>query len=476
MSIMDYEQGYMQLRKYTVELILTEEASCKRKRFGTPSSHLVLKRIKKFHEHRRIIAKSTTSDKVRDQQAPVLVGTVKGPTKASKEHFARECLKNDNTAPPDTQRSAPSVRGQGASHLGFVSRGGSRKRNEAITHQLEVRALAWVYVVRACEEGDATDVVVGILLLFSTPVYALIDPSSFHLYINVDLVNSGSLKPKASKVAMSVLSLLGQKEEKFFSSRPKCETLEVNDIRTSGLTHIISSIRASKLLKQGCEASLGYVIKSTNRDSQIGNIQTVYEHPDVFPEELSRLPPNREVGFAIEVFPGTIAVLISFYRMAPTELKELTIQFISPWGVPVLFVKSKDDDYKLVPLPLIDDLFDQLKRASVLSKIDLRFGYYQLKVKDSDVPKVAFRARMVTTNFWQCLLRLSMSNISELFCKFCETNNFRKLSKCEFWLPQIVFLDMSFLWMGSVLIRKRLRLSCNGKHRGTCLKFALSLV
>ncbi|KAL4271553.1 hypothetical protein GQ457_13G015730 [Hibiscus cannabinus] len=106
--------------------------------------------------------------------------------------------------------------------------------------------------------------------------------------------------------------------------------------------------------------------------------------------------------------------------MAPIELKELKKQleelqdkgFIrpntSPWGAPVLSVKKKDGSMRLCidyhqlnrvtiknkyPLPRIEDLFDQLREASVFSKIDLRSGYYQMKVKDADVPKTAFRTR-----------------------------------------------------------------------------------
>ena len=106
--------------------------------------------------------------------------------------------------------------------------------------------------------------------------------------------------------------------------------------------------------------------------------------------------------------------------MAPVELKELKLQLqellekgfihlsVSPWGAPVLFVKKKDGtlrlcvDYRQLnkmtvknkyPLPRIDDLFDQLKGASVFSKIDLRFGYHQLRIKDTNVHKTTFIMR-----------------------------------------------------------------------------------
>ena len=105
------------------------------------------------------------------------------------------------------------------------------------------------------------------------------------------------------------------------------------------------------------------------------------------------------------------------YRMTPTELKELKTQLqelvdkgfiqpsMSPWGAPMLFVKKKDGtmrlciDYRKLnqvtvtnkyPLPRIDDLFDQLRGALMFSKIDLRSGYHQLQIRDSDVAKTVF--------------------------------------------------------------------------------------
>ena len=108
------------------------------------------------------------------------------------------------------------------------------------------------------------------------------------------------------------------------------------------------------------------------------------------------------------------------HRMASVELQELKVQIqellgkgfirpsISPWGAPVLFAKKKDKtlrlciDYRQLnratiknryPLPRIDDLFDQLRGARIYSKIDLRTGYHQLRVREADIPKRAFRTR-----------------------------------------------------------------------------------
>ena len=149
-------------------------------------------------------------------------------------------------------------------------------------------------------------------------------------------------------------------------------------------------------------------------------IPVVREFPDVFSDDITGLPQEREVEFTIDLIPGTEPISIPPYRTAPAELRELKAQLeellskgfirpsISPWGAPVLLVKKKDGilrlciDYRQLnrvtipnqyPLPRIDELFDQLQGSRVYSKIDLRSGYHRLRVQESDVPKPAFRTR-----------------------------------------------------------------------------------
>ena len=144
------------------------------------------------------------------------------------------------------------------------------------------------------------------------------------------------------------------------------------------------------------------------------------EFPNVFLEEMPELPPDREVEFAIELIPDTAPISRRPYQMLPNELTELKTQlkefldkgFIRPssseWGCPALFVKKKDQslrmcvDYRPLnlvtiknkyPLPRIDILFDQLSKAKVFSKIDLRSGYHQIKIHPQDIPKTAFSTR-----------------------------------------------------------------------------------
>nr|GFA01496.1 putative reverse transcriptase domain-containing protein [Tanacetum cinerariifolium] len=145
---------------------------------------------------------------------------------------------------------------------------------------------------------------------------------------------------------------------------------------------------------------------------RLENVPIVRDFPEVFPEDLPGLPPTRQVVFQIDLIPSAAPVAQPPYRLAPPEMKELSEKpkelsdkgFIrpssSPWGAPVLFVKKKDGSFRMCidyrelnkltvknhyPLPRIDDLFDQLQGSSFCSKIDLRSGYLQLRVREEDV-------------------------------------------------------------------------------------------
>ncbi|XP_077210320.1 uncharacterized protein LOC143845794 [Tasmannia lanceolata] len=118
---------------------------------------------------------------------------------------------------------------------------------------------------------------------------------------------------------------------------------------------IIAALKAQKLISKGCECYLAYVKKEDDKlELSAAHIPVVREFLDVFPEDLTDLPPHREVDFTIDLELGTKPISKAPYRMAPAELKELKEQlsellekgFIrpssSPWGAPVLFVKKKD--------------------------------------------------------------------------------------------------------------------------------------
>ncbi|XP_025801385.1 uncharacterized protein LOC112880861 [Panicum hallii] len=236
------------------------------------------------------------------------------------------------------------------------------------------------------------------------------------------------------------------------------------------------------------------------------DVPVICEYPDVFPEELPGLPPDRDVEFVIDLVPGTAPIAKRPYRMSAEELTELKNQSkdlldkqyirpsASPWGSPVLFVRKKDGtmrlciDYRSLnavtiknkyPLPRINDLLDQLRKAKFFSKIDLRSGYHQMKIRESDIPKTAFVTRygqyeftvvsFGLTNapayFMNMMNKVFMEELDKFIVVFIDdilvysetaeehaehlrvvlerlrqNQLYAKFSKCEFWLEKVAFL------------------------------------
>ncbi|GKB79580.1 putative reverse transcriptase domain-containing protein [Tanacetum coccineum] len=226
--------------------------------------------------------------------------------------------------------------------------------------------------------------------------------------------------------------------------------------------------------------------KDKSGEKRLEDVPIVRNFPKVFPEELMGLPPTRQVEFQIDLMPGVAPVARAPYRLAPSEMKELA---------PVLFVKKKDGSFwmcidyqelnKLTvknryPLPRIDDLFDQLQGSSVYSNIDLWSGYHQLRVREEDIPKTAFRTWYGHYEFQ--VMPFGLTNAPALFmdlmnrvCKpyldkfvivfiddiliysknkkeheehlkailelLKKEELYAMFSKCEFWIPTVQFLS-----------------------------------
>jgi hypothetical protein len=239
---------------------------------------------------------------------------------------------------------------------------------------------------------------------------------------------------------------------------------------------------------------------------KLEDIPVVCEYPDVLPNELPGMPPDRDVEFVIELQPGTAPISKRPYRMPPNELAELKLQLqelldkgyirpsASPWGCPALFVKKKDHSLRLCvdyrpliavttknkyPLPRIDILFDQLAGAKIFSKIDLRSGYHQIKIRPSDIPKTAFSTRyglyeylvmsfgltnapayfmyLINSVFMPELDKFIVAFINDILIysknledharhlhivlqRLRDHHLYAKFSKCEFWLDTVKFL------------------------------------
>jgi len=180
-----------------------------------------------------------------------------------------------------------------------------------------------------------------------------------------------------------------------------------------------------------------------NSEKGISDLPVVQEFPEVFPDDITELPPKREVEFTIDLVPGTSPILIAPYRMSASELGELKKQLeellekqfirpsVSPWGAPVLLVKKKDGSMRLCvdyrqlnkvtienryPLPRIDDLIDQLASAEVFNKIYLRSGYHQIRVKAENISKTALR--IIYGHYEYSVMPFGVSNAPGVFMEY----------------------------------------------------------
>ncbi|KAL4324432.1 hypothetical protein GQ457_11G024800 [Hibiscus cannabinus] len=387
-----------------------------------------------------------------------------------------------------------------------------------------------VYATRTHEQRDEPDVIAGTFSIFSISYFALLDIGSTHSYVassvsggleismgnteNVVTIHSPVGKPvSVTKIYNNCpLELQGEVFPANLMELPfgefdlilgmdwlsthrvklDCEkkratlrTFDNREVLLFGerrgfMTNVISALKAEKMIKKGSIAYLAYILNPRTTNSGMEKIRVVRDFPDVFSEELPGTPSKRaEIEFGIDVYLGTAPVSMAPYRMAPKELKELkkkdgTLRLCIDYRkLNKLTIKNK------YPLPRIDDLFDQFQRASMFSKIDLRSGYYQLMVKDSDVFKTAFRTRYGHYEFLVMPFRLTnapaafMDMMNRVFQPYLDQfvivfiddilvysksedeheehlrivlqtlrkNQFyAKFSKCEFWLNEVVSL------------------------------------
>ena len=346
------------------------------------------------------------------------------------------------------QQSAPAARGRG-------QRGQPPARGR-------------VYAMTRQEAQATPDVVTGTLSIFGDNARVLIDPGAAHSFISRGYVARVGMTPvplgcgleiatptgeslwPSQMLKGSLFSIEGQVMEAdlilidlkgldvilgmdWFASNyvsMDCFRKEVI-FRRQGLPVVvfygehrrapsgsISAISARCLLQKGCKGYLAHVVDTRGSEVSLEDVPVVRDFLDVFPDDLPGLPPEREIDFPIDLVPGTAPISLPPSRMASAELKELKTQLqelvdrgfirpsISPWGAPVLFVKKKDDTWRLCidyrqlnkvtirnkyPLPRINDLFDQLQGARVFSKINLRSGYHQLRIRESEIPKTGIQ-------------------------------------------------------------------------------------
>ncbi|KAA3470441.1 hypothetical protein EPI10_016151 [Gossypium australe] len=300
----------------------------------------------------------------------------------SKDHLVKNYAQDmSRTQTVGQEYVQPRRGGQQVSRGHGLNRGGNgfgrgREASGRGSRSSDARQPGLVYAARRREEGDAPDVITGTFLIFGLPFTALIDVESTHSYIASMVSGTLNVNPEIASRKMTVLSHLGQSVvvDKLFrevplevqgsvfpadlmelpfgefdlilgmdwlvryhanldcaAKRMSLKTPESNEVLVIGerrdyLSNVVSALKAEKMVKKGCLAFLVVVSALDAKEVAVGEVRTVKEFVDVFPKELPRLPPDREVEFGINLLPGTVPVSIAPYRMALKELVELKAQ------------------------------------------------------------------------------------------------------------------------------------------------------
>jgi hypothetical protein len=395
-------------------------------------------------------------------------------------------------------------------------------------------SIARVNQVTANATPDGANIALGMFYINTIPTTILFDSSATHSFMSTRYANTNEIPLQHMRIPMIVITPKGPVEANHMThkltltimGREFWATAIVLEESSIDLILGISWLRKANAIIQcgkgtieltspkGERFQVQIAVTTSSRHAVFfiaevfvgDNISVVRDFPDVFPEELPGMPLEREVEFAIDLLPGTAPISKRPYRMSVEELQELKKQLTelqeagyirpssSPWGAPVLFVQKKDGsqrmcvDYRSLNdvtiknkymLPCIDDLFDQMRGARVFSKIDLRSGYHQMKIRPSDIPKTAFSTRyglyeftvmsFGLTNAPAYFMNLMNKVLMEYLDKFIvvfiddiliysksdseheehlrmvlqkllDNQLYAKFTKCDFWLDEVHFL------------------------------------
>jgi hypothetical protein len=406
-------------------------------------------------------------------------------------------------------------------------------------------SIARVNQVTADATLDGADITLGMFYINAVPATILFDSGATHSFMSSRYAHTNEIPLQNMKTPMIVLTPKGPIEANHMTHRltltimgrefwATALILEASSIDLILGMSCLRNAKASILCGRGIveltnpkgeRFQVEIIVTTSSRRVMFfiakefvgDNIRVVRDFPDVFLEELPGMPLEREVEFFIDLLPGTAPICKRPYRMSVEELQELKKQLTklqeagyihpssSPWGALVLFVQKKDGsqrmcvDYRSLndvtiknkyPLPRIDDLFDQMRGDRVFSKIDLRSGYHQMKIRPSDIPKTTFSTRyglyeftvmsfgltsalayfinLMNKVFMEYLdkfivvfiidILIYSKNDSEheehlwmVLQKLQDNQLYAKFTKCDFWLGEVHFLGHIISKIGIVV-------------------------
>ncbi|GKC45881.1 putative reverse transcriptase domain-containing protein [Tanacetum coccineum] len=421
-------------------------------------------------------------------------------------HLACDCRSTANANTANNQRGTRASQKPTCYECGapghFKREFPKRKNNNHGNHGGNGNASAKVYAVGHAGTNPDSNIVTGTFLLNNRYASILFDTGADRIFVSTTFSSQFDITPSTIDhyydVELADRRIIGYHcllPEKIIRIPWGNETLIVrgdgSDRGNGTRLNIISFTKTQKYMLKGCPIFLAHVTTKETEDKlkkkRLEDGTVDFKFAWSIPEGLVGSPSDRQVEFNIDLF-DTLEL--------SDQLQELYDKgFIrpssSPWGAPVLFVKKKDGlfrmcvDYRELnkltvknryPLPRIDDLFDQLQGSSVYSKIDLRSGYHQLRVREEDIPKKAFRTRYGHYEFQ--VMPFGLANAPAVFmdlmnrvCKpffykfvivfiddiliysknkkeheehlkailelLKKEELYAKFSKCEFWLPKV---------------------------------------
>ncbi|GJY65204.1 putative reverse transcriptase domain-containing protein [Tanacetum coccineum] len=356
-------------------------------------------------------------------------------------------------------------------------------------------ATGQVYAIRDAKQGQGPNIVTGTFLLNNRYAPIVFDSGSDKSFINTSFSYLIDIKPVRLNTSYEV-ELADGKIVSTNTVLRGCTQNLINhlfeiDLMPIELGTFDIVIRMDWLVERDAVIVCGkkevhipiknevLVVKGNKgvsrlKEKRLQDVRVICDFPEVFLDDLPRLSPPRQVEFRIELVPRAAPVKRVPYRLALSAMKELSDQlkellekgFIcpssSPWGAPILFVKKKDETFRMCidyhkldkltvkkryPLPRIYDLFDQLQGSCVYSKIDMRSGYHQLRIREEDIKITAFRTRyghyefqVMPFGLTNVLVEEREEHLKTILGLLKKEQLYAKFSKRDFWLDSVKIL------------------------------------